>query len=421
MSNLNKGVAPLWDRVQRNGKWSVLLMSPLLALVFFAAGVVAGHVTAPSNRHVLDSTPAQHAQTFRVFWEAWSRIEQTFYTTTPLQHREMTYGAIRGMLAALGDRHTLFVEPPQHRLQTDAFQGGFGGIGVTISIKDQRPVIVEVSLGSAADRAGLWRGDVLLSVDGTEVSALALDTVVLLVRGPVGSRVELNVQRSDGQQLSFSVVRERIELPSLTWQVLPDSIGYVHILFFSGLTGQELSRAIKALSEEEVRALVLDLRANGGGVVEGASDVLGQLIGHGIAFRELSNAGEERRHPIPFRSQTVDWPLAVLVDRGTASSAEIVAAAIRDHERGVLIGEPTFGKGSVQGIFPLQDGSSVHVTISRWLSANGLPIEGVGLQPDIAVTRDEGQGEGDLILERAMEHLRLELKDATRMRVPAAI
>ena len=150
-------------------------------------------------------------------------------------------------------------------------------------------------------------------------------------------------------------------------------------------------------------------------MVEGARDVLSQLIGHGIAFRELNKDGKESRHAILFRLRTVDWLLAVLVDAGTASSAEILAAAIRDHERGLLVGEPTFGKGSVQAIFPLRDGSSVHVTISRWLRSNGHPIEGVGLQPDIAVTPGRGQEEGDLSLQRAIEYLTLELEGTTKL------
>jgi len=172
---------------------------------------------------------------------------------------------------------------------------------------------------------------------------------------------------------------------------------------------------LKHCARGGARALVLDLRGNGGGVVEGARDVLSQLIGHGIAFRELNKDGKESRHAIPFRLRTVGWPLAVLVDAGTASSAEILAAAIRDHERGLLIGEPTFGKGSVQAIFPLRDGSSVHVTISRWLRSNGHPIEGVGLQPDIAVAPATGQKEGDLSLQRAVEHLALQLEGTAKL------
>lgn len=411
---MSRRLLPVLSGVRRHGSWFVLLISPLLALMLFVAGLVVGHFSTPVNRYPMTNTPAEQVEQFRVFREAWSRIERKFYSPVPLEYQDMTYGAIRGMLASLGDPHTILVEPPQHRLETDTFQGEFGGIGVSIAIQEQQPVIVEVHTGSPAERAGLQSQDILLSVDGTDVAGLALDTVILLIRGPIDTRVELVVHRS-GQELSFGVVRELIELPSLTWQVLPEDIGYVHIQFFSGRTGEELSRAITALRERGARALVLDLRGNGGGVVEGARDVLSQLIGHGIAFRELSKDGKESRHAIPFRLRTVGWPLALLVDAGTASSAEILAAAIRDHERGLLVGEPTFGKGSVQAIFPLRDGSSVHVTISRWLSSNGHPIEGIGLQPDIAVAPARAQEEGDLSVRRAIEHLTLELEGTTKL------
>jgi carboxyl-terminal processing protease len=403
--------------VHIHGRWLILLMLPLLALVLFVAGVVVGCFATRPSRYPVASTPAEQVDQFRVFWEAWDQIEHKFYSPVPLEHRDMTYGAIRGMLASLGDPHTVLVEPPQHRLETDTFEGGFGGIGVVVAIEDHQPIIVEVHPGSPAEKAGLQGEDALLLVDGDSVSSLALDRVVLLLRGPTGSPVELVVRRSGERELSFKIVRERIELPSLTWQMLAADVGYVHIEFFSGRTGEELSHAVGTLREGGARALVLDLRSNGGGVVESAIDVLGQLIGHGIAFRELGQEGDERRHPIPFRLQTVDWPLAVLVDGGTASSAEIVAAAIRDYERGLLVGEPTLGKGSVQAIFPLQDGSSVHVTISRWLTSNGRPIEGMGLQPDIAVAAGEGQEDGDLSLQRAIEHLGSVLKGATRTTV----
>ncbi len=205
-------------------------------------------------------------------------------------------------------------------------------------------------------------------------------------------------------------------MPSLSWKTLSDDIGYVDIEFFSSRTGAELGRAIENLQERGVQALVLDLRGNGGGVVDGATKVLSTLIGRGIAYREVTKHGQELRHPIPFHADVVNWPLAVLIDRGTASSAEIVAAAIRDHRRGPLIGTTSYGKGSVQGVFPLSDGSSVHVTIARWLSSDGHAIEGVGLEPDLRVPGTDPDQKDDLVLKRAIEHLRQELQATSAMR-----
>jgi carboxyl-terminal processing protease len=186
---------------------------------------------------------------------------------------------------------------------------------------------------------------------------------------------------------------------------LSDGIGYVGIRLFSAQTGEELAGAIQQLQRQNANALVLDLRGNGGGLTGGAIDVLRRLLGHGIAFRELRRGAEEQRHAIPFGEPLMDWPLAVLLDGGTASAAEIVAAAIHDYERGVLIGQRTFGKGSVQGMYQLSDGSSVHVTISHWLSANGYPIEGVGLEPDIVVASTGVSEAEDPFVRQAVDYL----------------
>jgi carboxyl-terminal processing protease len=323
------------------------------------------------------------------------------------------------MLAALVDRYTVFVEPSQHRLETDTYDGGFGGIGVTISIEDQSTIIADVHEGSPADNAGLRQGDIILSVDGTRLAGLELDQVVLLVRGPTGTSVELTVRRSGEPTLTFHIKRERIDMPSLDWKILSDDIGYVNIGFFSSRTSGELGRAIEDLKASGVQALVLDLRGNGGGIVDSATKALSKLIGRGIAYREVRKDGQELRHPIPFHADVVNWPLAVLINRGTASSAEIVAAAIRDHKRGQLIGATSYGKGSVQGVFPLSDGSSVHVTIARWLSSDGHPIEGVGLAPDLDVPDTETDQKDDLILQRAIEHLRRELQATSAVRAVA--
>jgi carboxyl-terminal processing protease len=200
-------------------------------------------------------------------------------------------------------------------------------------------------------------------------------------------------------------VRQQVEMPSISWQLLSDGIGYIGIHLFSARTGEELASAIQELRRQDVGALALDLRGNGGGLTGGAIDVLRRLLGHGIAFRELHRGADEQRHAIPFGQPLVDWPLAVLLDGGTASAAEMVAVAIRDYERGVLIGQRTFGKGSVQGMYQLSDGSSVHVTISHWLSAKGYPIEGVGLEPDIVVASTIVAGAEDPSLRRAVDYL----------------
>jgi carboxyl-terminal processing protease len=376
-----------------------------MAVTLFSAGFVLGHFGIPGRMYVAPDTPPQFARQFHIFWEAWQQIEHEFYSPTPLDPQAMTHGAIQGMMTALDDPFTYLVEPSQYRLESDTFKGDFGGIGASLALVDAQTTFTEVYVGSPAEVAGLQAGDRLLAVDGTEVAGLLLDQIVLLIRGPLETPVRLDVQRKSGQRVSLSVVRRRVDLPSLSSQLVSDGVGYVGIQIFSARTGEELARAIQELQGQNAKALVLDLRGNGGGLTGGAIDVLRRLLGHGIAFRELRPGAEEQRHAVPFGEPLVDWPLAVLLDGGTASAAEMVAAAIRDYQRGVLIGQRTFGKGSVQGIYQLSDGSSVHITISHWLSAGGYPIEGVGLEPDIVVASTDGAEAEDPSLRRAVDYL----------------
>jgi len=386
-------------------RWMLVALTLGVAVAVFVAGFAFGHFATPGEGHIAPMITADQARQFHIFWEAWHKIQQRFYSPTALDPQAMTYGAIHGMVASLGDPFASFVEPPEHRLESDTFKGDFGGIGASLISVDAYPTIVEVYMASPAEGAGLQVGDRLLSVEGTQVAGLLMEDIVLLVRGPLGSPVQLEVQRASGEELALSIVRQRVEMPSLNWQLLAEGIGYVGIQLFSARTGEELTRAIQELQTHGVGALVLDLRGNGGGLTGGAIDVLHGLLGHGIAFRELRPGAPEQRHAIPFGEPLVEWPLAVLVDGGTASAAEMVAAAIHDYERGVLIGQRTFGKGSVQAMYQLSDGSSVHVTVSKWFSANGYPIDGAGLEPDLVVAPAGAAETEDAYLRRAVDYL----------------
>ncbi len=380
---------------------SLVLVSSLLV-----ATLVAGLVTGKRRR--LAEMQSGHTEVL-LLSEAYQHLQSSFYPPNQLDTQAMTHGAIRGLLASLEDPHTFFLEPEQRRLESDSLQGEFGGIGVLLLAEGGVVTIADISPDSPAEQAGLRVGDTVQAVNDTRVINLSLDEVVLLIRGPLGTAVRVQVLRN-GQLLQLTAIRGRIELPSLSWQLLSDAVGYVRIDSFTGRTGEELVRALSSMAGSETSALVLDLRGNGGGAVDGATAVLGQLLGHGIAYRELNQGQLERRHPIPFNAEAIDWPLAILIDGGTASAAEIVAAALRDHRRGKLIGEATFGKGSMQGIFELGDGSSIHVTIARWLSSHGVPIEGSGVQPDLVVAAVPADGERDKVLNAAMQYLDEELQ-----------
>ena len=348
---------------------------------------------------------ASQPQPLDVFWEAWDRLEQYFYGQLP-SPRERTYGAIRGALALLDDPYTVFVDPQLREPERDRLRGAFGGIGVTVWRDAAGHVVLSPHADSPAARAGVREGDVLLAVDGEAITdETTWDGVKALLHGEVGTPVTLTISRPPTPSFTLTITREEIQVPSVTWRVLDGApgVGYVRVESFTERTGEEIVTALQELQAASVSSLVLDLRDNAGGLVEPAVATASQFLRAGAVLIELGRDEQERSRPVQRDGIATDVPLAVLVNGGTASAAEIVAGALQDHARAPLIGERTFGKGAVQLIYDLSDGSSLHVTSAIWLTPNRHPINGQGLTPDIAVPR--GDGPQDVQLDRAITYL----------------
>ena len=348
---------------------------------------------------------ANQPQPLGVFWEAWDRLEQYFYGQLPAP-RERTYGAIRGALASLDDPYTVFVDPQLREPERDRLRGAFGGIGVTVWRDAAGHVALSPHADSPAARAGVREGDVLLAVDGEAITdETTWDGVKALLHGEVGTPVTLTISRPPTPSFTLTITREEIQVPSVTWRVLDGApgVGYVRVESFTERTGEEIVTALQELQAASVSSLVLDLRDNAGGLVEPAVATASQFLRAGAVLIELGRDEQERSRPVQRDGIATDVPLAVLVNGGTASAAEIVAGALQDHARAPLIGERTFGKGAVQLIYDLSDGSSLHVTSAIWLTPNRHPINGQGLTPDIAVPR--GDGPQDVQLDRAITYL----------------
>ncbi|RMF34891.1 MAG: S41 family peptidase, partial [Chloroflexi bacterium] len=340
---------------------------------------------------VTSRAEASRPTTFDVFWEAWDWVEQDFYGPLP-SPRERTYGAIRGVLATLGDPYTVFLEPQPAQREKERLQGFFGGIGAYIRRNEAGEIYLDPFRDGPAAQAGLRKGDVLISVDGTPITPeMGEDRVAELIRGPVGTSVVLEVRR-DGKVLRFTVVRQEIQVPSAEWRVLEEApqVGYMRISNFTDRTPQEVAEGLQELKAQGVQALVLDLRGNGGGLLQSAVAVADEFLDEGVVLYEQRRGRTEEVYRSHSGGAATDLPLAVLVNGQTASASEIVAGAVQDRGRGVLVGEKTYGKGSVQLIYPLSDGSSLHVTAAIWLTPNRHRLQGNGLVPDVEVAWQRG-------------------------------
>jgi carboxyl-terminal processing protease len=405
---------------------AVLKLTVMVGLVVvtvfgaFSAGYIARAIQAPAG------TPAVAAATappspqitfsdedvppeFNVFWEAWAFIEQEFYGELPADE-DRVFGAIRGMVNAYGDENTAFIEPSRAAIFREDVSGSFEGIGAAVRMDEMgRLVIAEPFAGRPAAEAGMLRGDVVLSVDGTSLQGLSLYESISLIRGPAGTTVVLTVFR-DGVDEPFDVPieRARIELEVVESERLEGNIGYVRLTEFSrGATGK-MAEAIKELSDEgPLEGLILDLRDNPGGLLDESIFVSSQFIDEGVITIERLKGDEEQVFEAQPGGAALDVPLVVLVNRGSASASEIVAGAIKENGRGTILGEQTFGKGTVQIPHTLSDGSELRVTIAEWLTPNGEQINGEGIVPDVYIerTQEDFVEERDPQLERAIEHL----------------
>ncbi len=354
---------------------------------------------------------------FDVFWEAWRIVQREFYGEVP-DTQDMTYGAIRGVLDTLNDPNTLLIDPETAEVQRTRLEGEFEGIGAFVSMnEDDQLVIVSPMEGQPAMEAGLKAGDIILEVDGQEITGMSLTDAVLLIRGPRGTTVEITVLRPEEEGTrTFEVTRGRIEVPTITHRILEEApeIGYLRLVEFGERSTEELRDAILDLQDQGAEAYILDIRNNPGGFLRSAIEVTSQFIGgRAVLVTEQWSDGREQK----FRAQRgglltdLDIPLVVLVNKGSASASEILAGAIQDTGRGTLVGEETFGKGAVQNVYTLSDQSQLNVTIAHWLTPSGDDIHGQGVLPDIVVplTEEQIEAQEDVQLERAMEVLQKQI------------
>ncbi len=360
-----------------------------------------GSLTAPPR-----SPDGDIRTQLEVFKEAYDLIQAEFYGEIP-SDADLVYGAIRGMLQRLDDVNTAFLEPAIADLERESRSGSYGGIGALVNLSDSQTLeILRVFKDTPAEQQGIRAGDLVVAVDDRSIVGLSLDEMVALVRGPAGSEVRLTIERA-GLEEPFEVVvmRAQIEIPLVESRMIGSDIAYVSLTGFDGTATDQLSRELQSLLARNPIGLILDLRGNPGGLLDEAIRVADLFLDDGLVMIERERDGGEETFHSDGGDLAEDIRLVVLVDRGSASASEIVAGAVQDRERGIVIGTLTFGKGSVQRIHTLSDSSELRVTIARWFTPNDRAIHGEGLQPDIVVEPGEDTAE-DPQLDRALEYLR---------------
>lgn len=354
-------------------------------------------------------TPSDLEETFVPFWQAWDLVHDQ-YVDQPVDDEALMRGAIEGMLEALEDPHTAYLEPDQYEELTTQLQGEeeYEGIGAWVDTTSDYLTIISPMPGSPAEEAGLQTGDKIYAIDGEDMTGIDGEVVRKKVLGPAGSTVTLTILREGEELFDVEITRASINVPSLDSRMLENNIGYIHLYVFGDQTRDELRSAIRELLAEDAQGLILDLRYNGGGYLTTAIDVASEFIDEGVLMYEEFGDDERKTYNAKRGGLATEIPLVVLINEGSASASEIVAGAIQDRGRGELVGATSFGKGSVQIPTVLKnDQGAVRITIARWLTPDGRTIHGTGLTPDFEVPiTDEDRAENlDPQLDKAIEIL----------------
>ncbi len=378
------------------------LVAGILLLGSFSGGVLVGW-TLPKSE--LNPTPVaaivQSATqdtgtsedlttTFKPFWETWDLVH-SMYVDQPVDDLGLMRGAINGMLQSLGDPHTSYMTPQEYTDANTTLEGEYEGIGAIVDITGDYLKIVSPMPNSPAEKAGIKTGDLIIAVDGQDMTGMDGELVLQKVKGPAGTQVVLTIKREGMEKsLDVTVTRAKITQSSVTYRMLDSGVAYIALSNFGDKTTQDLKAALKDLLAQEPKGLILDLRYNGGGYLKTAVEVTSQFIDTGNVLIEAYGDGTQKEYKAQSGGLALDIPMVVLVNEGSASASEITAGALQDAGRARLVGVTTYGKGTVQEWITLKDDQGgVRITIARWLTPKGRQINGKGLTPDVVVELTE--------------------------------
>lgn len=373
-----------------------ILVVAVIVTSFFAGYNVRGQVSTEPEEEL-----NAKEECLGLVEQAWDIVFADYVDRDQLDTVILSQGAVRGMLEALDDPYTAFLDFETYQLGMADLEGEFEGIGASMGVRDEKITVIAPFVDSPADKAGIRAGDIILEVDGKSTEEMSLTETVLHIRGAKGTAVTLLVlHEGDSEPVEIEIVRDTIELTSVRFEMRED-IAYINISRFSRRTDEELIPVLESIIEEEARGIILDLRSNPGGLISSVVDVASHFLGEGVVVNVVGGQGRGVAFEVEPKAVTSELPIVVLVDNYSASSSEVLSGALQDYHRAVIAGAITYGKGSVGVFRELKDGSGLHITTARWLTPNGYLIEDEGIKPDY-----ELELEGEEAIQWAMDYLR---------------
>jgi len=398
----------------------ILFFAILLIAAGFGSGFYFGKLQIPPSpiEGVINQELGKpEGVDFSLFWDAWRKLDEQFVNHQKLDFQKMIYGAISGMVKSFDDPYTVFFNPEQGKKFVEDVKGSFEGIGAEIGQRKGQLLIIAPLEGTPAQKAGLRPGDKIIKINEKITTDLTVDEAVNLIRGPKGTDVTLTIFRDEWvESKDITITRATIEVPSLKWELLVSTgeaggkdsdIVHIKLYHFSEKASSDFKKAAAEILKSQAKKIILDLRGNPGGYLEISQDIASWFLEKGqiVAIEDFGLKSEKEEFRANGNAKFLEWPLVILINQGSASASEILAGALRDNRGVKLIGEKTFGKGSVQELAELKGGSSLKITVAKWLTPKGVSINEQGLEPDIKIEMTEKDFEEgkDSQLDKAVE------------------
>jgi len=406
----------------RAKKYAGFYLGVILFIIAFGLGILAGQRMAMKNNpqqiageagiskvlNLYSTSRKVDSVDFEQFWKVWDEVKAKYYKQ-PVSDSDLFYGAIQGMVYALNDPYSMYLPPTAAADFMKSLSGEFSGIGAEIGVKNNQLVVVAPIANTPAAKAGLRPGDKILAIDKIDTAGMDASAAVEKIRGEAGTTVVLTISRDGWTKAEeISIVRAKISVPAVSWEEKPGSVAYVRIMQFNDDTTPMFTKAVKQIKNKGINKMILDLRNNPGGYLDGAIEMVSEWVSEGKIVSEKFSDGKMNDQMALGNPKLGGFKTIVLVNGGSASASEIVAGALQDYQKATIVGEKTFGKGSVQDYEPFSDGSALKITVAAWYTPKGKCINELGITPDVEVKEDWSKEDVgvDKMVDKALELLK---------------